>query len=404
MSSPGPWMLLTAVLVGAGVGVVGTILVRGDRPTPSATDEAAFERIADLEREVATLREGAACPTLAPSGAVPSASPTSPPVMNARPAPGGALPTSTPSPASQPKPTASKPFKQAETWIEALRGVAGPRDDHPALGEMRAALSGQSGVAAEAVLIALEGIDVSALDRATWRGILEPYARSPNFAIRRGAAVALHRIDPRPDDVERALAELRSAARFEAERSVETLVLMADGVVEGAVADAVLHVLRDGTDIPRCFVMRGVASGKLRVLDPRVVARMVEIAGGVPPQDYDSFYFLYFVAPRLEPRPDAVVELAMRVLTTPGPGSHRALVLALSGGLEGPARSRVLARLLSLVESSPDGYVARRALEVVKALGGRDEAAAVDRVAEDSTRPGDLREAAKAVADILRFR
>jgi hypothetical protein len=98
------------------------------------------------------------------------------------------------------------------------------------------------------------------------------------------------------------------------------LVVAADGIVEGPVADAILHLLRDRTNISRCFVVRGVAYGKPKRLDPRVVERMVEIARVTPFDDPDCGYFFYFLVPHLDPRPSVVVDLALEKLETTGPG------------------------------------------------------------------------------------
>ena len=358
MKSPGRMRWVVAALLGGGIAVAVTLLVAGNR-TPSETSERA-------------------------------------------PVDGPGVPT-----ADAPAP-ASNPFEQAGDWLMALQDVDRPSDDHQVVARMRAALRGQDVVAAQAALIALENkIDVSALDRTAWRTILEPYERHPDFEVRCGAGALLHRIDPRPDDVERAIAAVRSAGRSEAARAVATLVLMADGVVEGPVADAFLHVLRDGTEVAPSSVMEGLAfppHGKFRRLDPRVVDRMIDIAGGLPPSAPDCASFLEYVAPHLEPRPEGVIDLALRVLETPGAQQDFKVVRGLSSGLEGPARTRTVARLLSLAASSPDTFVARRAIEVLKGLGSRPERAALARIADDEKRPPEVREAAQRAADVLALR
>ena len=263
---------------------------------------------------------------------------------------------------------------------------------------------GPDGMAAEAALIALQAVDPSALDRAAWRALLEPFAAHPDGGTRLRALGLLHHIDPRPTDVETWIAEVRRTDRNGAERAVQGLVAAADGIVEGAVADAVLHTLRDGTDLPRAFVVRGVANGKFVRLDPRLLDRMLAIARGVPPSDYQCYYFFHFVAPRLEPRPPAVVDLALKIVETPGGLGGPGFVTTLSGGIEGPTRVHVLERMWTVAELGQDRPATLRALEILKALAGRDDAARLERIADDANRPPDVRAVARRAADVASSR
>jgi hypothetical protein len=237
---------------------------------------------------------------------------------------------------------------------------------------MESALRGTDAGAARAAMIAVQRLGPGTLPADDWRPRIEPWTRSADSAVRRAALSALKTVGSRAEDVDPWIREVESADRSSAEESVFGLVAAADGVVEGRVADAVLAVLADGRDVKRAFVMRGLQ--QFKSMDARLVDRLVEIVRSVPPQDYDSGYFFHFLAPRFDPKPEPVVDVALEAAAKPGT-EVQTVLRAFSRGLSADQKAKVVARLLDLVEGGVDAWVRVFALQTVAPLATRrDEA------------------------------
>ena len=294
-------------------------------------------------------------------------------------------------------------WDRAKPWIGGLGVLKTPRESDRLTDDLRSALTRTNRVDAHAALIALQDADVSALDRAAWRALVEPYAELEDAYIRWTARKVLRRFDPRPSELEAWVAEVMGSTRNDAETNVAGLVAAADGIVEGIVADAVLHLLRDGTDITKAFVVRGVFYGDFKRLEPRVVDRMVAVARAAGIDSYDASYFFVFIGRRLDPRPSNVVDAALDFLPDPGAGGDDGIVLTLTGGMDAPTKARVTSRMLEVAEGS-DPFASERALRVLGAVATRAELPRIESIAADSTRSGLVRGVAARTAKTVAAR
>jgi hypothetical protein len=346
---------LLVVSLGANVALA---VVLASRPAAPGT-----EAIEALRAEVAGLREEvrrgagdgvpaaapAAAPTLAAAPVTPRASGTADPAPSRAvaadpPRVSAAAPARAPSPVPPPPRPAedASAWDWANHWSAEARQLADAGRRSAALDEMRRALGSSDRTRILAGLYGYTSTPRELLDLADARSRILPHTRSDDPAVRRTARDVLASVAPSRDDVAMWLDEARSADRNTAESTARGLVAVAEGLVEGEVADAVLHLLRDGTEIKKAFVMRGLQQAKR--FDGRVEARLLEIVRAAPARDYDSAYFFHFLTPRWAPKSDAVVDLLLE-RTASGTGEVETIVRGFGAGLSESQRARVAAAL-----------------------------------------------------------
>lgn len=236
--------------------------------------------------------------------------------------------------------------RQMKTWLDMVRQVGDRDKREEALAQIRAALLGTEPTATLAALRAARWLQGGEYDRVDFRSMILRHATSQDAAVRWAARSALIHVDPDPSDLAWWVEEAKSANRQNAEEVAAGLTTLSRGVIRGDVADAYLQLLRDGTNIKRAFVMRGLREAN--EFDPDVVARLVEIVRSAPDSDYDSSYFFHFVASRMDPKPDVVLDLALERFDQ---GAREAL-RGLGVGLSSEQQRRAADRLLTFAENA----------------------------------------------------
>ena len=218
----------------------------------------------------------------------------------------------------------------------------------------------------------------------------------------RAALEAASTVDPQDEDVDRwiTLAVSEDASQT-GELTAEFLLRAAKGRVEGAVADAVLHLLRPGASTKAAFVMRGLQS--FRVLDGRVQARLLQIATEAKPADDDAHYYFHFLAPRIEPKSDELVDLVLERIAA-GDGGASTMLRSLRRGLSAEQRARVSSQLVDHV--LVEGHDGRRAelLHALVEFALPGEAARLDELAAREELNEPTRQLVRKAADAARAR
>jgi len=242
------------------------------------------------------------------------------------------------------------------TWLKAVRSLKDADARETALAEMRAAFDGTDDVARLAALQLARWIGNVPYDHADFRRGILPHARSQDPEIRHAARLALAWVQPEASDVALLAEEARTADRNDAESIAMALTRASGGVIRGETAEAVLHLLRDGTRIKKALVIRGLQSAK--EWDPAVEARLIEIVRSVPAHDYDSAYYFHFITPHLDPKSDAVVQLMLDRLAE-GKSSPETLVRGFRVGLDDRQKERVADALLDMMENAGTAFTVR---------------------------------------------
>ena len=379
-----PWILLGALVLAWFVwGREGRVAADLDREN---------QRVAELERKIEALRELVRVQEARTTQAGGGQGTTVPEMPDTTPAPG--LSTDTGERATD----AAARTKQAENerltalnmgaagivkgWLDAVRSLkTAPEGRAAVLDEIRKALDDADAVRRLAALRAVRWMGGVELDRVDFRRGIEPHAASTEPTIRRAALEALAFMDPQPADIGLWLAEAQAADRSSAEVTAQAITKVAGGRIEGAAAEAVLLLLRDGTDIKRAMVMRGLQQATS--FDPRVEARLLAIVRAAPTGDYDRHYFFHFLAPRMDPKSDAVVDL---LLDAAADGAHNqvgTVLRALRVGLSDPQRRRVADTLLAYAENAETAYLLGALIEALRAVAGPEHVERLEALGRD---------------------
>lgn len=290
---------------------------------------------------------------------------------------------------------------QSRLWLDQLRTLESHLVREEALRAIRAGIDSENPVQRLAALRAVRWVGSNDYDHAEYRTAIEPHASSEDPDIRRAAREALAVVQPLTSDLAMWIEEAQRADRSNAETTTEFLVRVAEGRIEDEVADAVLHLLRDGTDIKKAFVIRGLAEAT--VFDPRVEARLIEIVRSVEPHDYDSGYFFHFLAPRLDPKSDAVVDL---ILDRVGKGQYdiSTPLRGLRKGLSETQRAYAAERLLGFAENAGTTTTRRAILDGLRYIAGPAEVPRLQVLAEDPDADNATRGAARRVIETVERR
>lgn len=385
------WVLLALV----GGAWIGTTLMRDESPPAPAepADEEASLRaeLAAVHAELARLGEAVDALARAQRGA--AGSPAS--LQGRGPTPGTAgtgprrtRPTaSTPASTGQAEPSRivrtarnRQASAQSRLWLDQLRSLESHLVREEALRAIRSGIDAEDPVKRLAALRAVRWVGSNDYDHAEYRAAILPHASSEDPDVRRAAREALAVVQPETGDLAWWLEEAQTADRNNAETTTEFLVRVAEGRVEGEVADAVLHLLREGTDIKKAFVMRGLQQSK--DFDPRVEARLVEIVRAVEPHDYDSGYFFHFLAPRMDPKSDAVVDLILDRVGQ-GKGDLGTPLRGLRKGLDERQRAYAADRLVGFAESAGTTYTRQAILDGLRYVAGQEQIARLQVLADD---------------------
>ena len=288
-----------------------------------------------------------------------------------RPRPGPELATSGTAPAPSPKVAPrSEEFRareeavrareaaqaQRKTWTEALRSLKDVAARDTALAEMRAAFDGTDEGRRLAALQLARWLGDVEYDRADWRKGILPHAKSKEPDVRLAALMALAWVQPEPADLALWSDAVRDADRNNAEQVAYAIVNTAGGVLRGAAADSVLHLLREGTNIKKAFVIRGLQ--QVKEWDPAVEARLIGIVRAAPAHDYDSGYYFHFITSRLDPKSDAVLDLMLEKVEA-GKGELETIVRGFRVGLDERQKERVAEALLGYAENAGNARTVR---------------------------------------------
>ncbi len=309
-----PWILL-AVLA---VGWVATLLVGREEPAPAVSADAHYSPadIARMQKQIDALQAELEA-------------------RNAARRPRAERPA---------HPLQAAAYAKAKAWMDAMRSVKDPAAAATAERASKSAIQSKDPAELLAGLITVRWVEPPEAERAALRRQLEAHFDHRDPLIARAALEAATVIKPKPGDVERWLVVARGALpRGEAETVAQLLVKAAEGQVTGAVAEAILHLLRDRTSIKKAFVMRGIQ--RFKVLDPRVESRLLDIVQSVDPQDYDSAYFFHFLAARIDPKSDRLVDLILD-RAADGKGDIASLMRMLRRGISERQRMRAAEQVL----------------------------------------------------------
>jgi len=353
-----PWVLC-ALVAGAWIG--SAVLVEDTVSTPAVAPALGMGAAAG-EAEVTELR--AAVDALRAEVRALQAERASPgPVLHAS----GSAPT----PASRPQVVPrSEAFRaredaartleaaqaQRKTWYDAVRSLKDGSAREAALTEMRAAFGGKDEARRLAALQLARWLGDTEYDRADWRKGILPHVKSEDAATRQAALIALAWVQPEASDLAWWADAAKGADRNNAEELARAIVKTADGVLRGAAADAVLELLRDGTDIKKAFVIRGLQG--VKEWDPAAETRLIEIVRAAPAHDYDSAYYFHFITSRLDPKSDAVVDLMLEKIEE-GKGEIETIVRGFRVGLDERQRDRVADALLGYAENAANASMVR---------------------------------------------
>lgn len=276
-------------------------------------------------------------------------------------------------------------MRRGRPWLAVLKG------DGPAAVKARVR---------EAVLAALDAGDpielyaalhVSRLAPADALGVpaqvrvrIERYVDADAPWLARAAIAAASNVDPKREDVV-PLARLIADGHLDedGEEAAALLVRTSEGRIEGLAADAVLNLLRAGAQTKPAFVMRGLRA--YRSLAPTVRTRLLDIVATAEPHDYDSHYFFHFLAPRLEPKSDRLVALALERIGQPGGTDTIELIRSLQRGTSAAQRLEIAHTLVEAAhEATNPGFFRQLLLGIrmygddrhiaqLQALTGRDD-------------------------------
>ncbi len=234
-------------------------------------------------------------------------------------------------------------------WNDDIRSLKDASAREFALREMRAAFDGENDVRRLAALRLARWIGNVEFDRADWRGAILPHARNGDPEVQIAALIALAYVQPEHADLDLWSEVIKHADRENGEEVAHAIVRASGGIIRGTTADAVLHLLRDGTNTKKAFVIRGLQGG--REWDEAVEARLIEIARNAPARDYDSVYYFHFITSRLDPKSDEVIELMLEKIEE-GKSEMAAIMRGFRIGLDDRQAELVADKLLGYAENA----------------------------------------------------
>lgn len=392
-----PWILLSALVVAWGVSTRGQEPSEPSAPTPPRGTVARYseEDIARMQRQIAELedalaRRDAAAPTRRPD---PAGTASAPALEGRAPASTGPDRARTPAAAGRLSDGALRrvAYSKSKVWSDALRAEGDPEARDRAQVEVLRAIEGGEPAELLAALTTARWMDPARVDRGALRAQIDRYLDHESPAIARAALEAGTVIKPRAGDEARWIAAaLADVPGSRGETTIQMLVQAADGRVEGRVAEAALHMLRTGGSQKQAFLMRGLQGFK--TLSPELVTRMIDIAGAAAPTDYDSHYFFHFIAPRIDPKSDRLVDLTLELLAG-GKAESSTLLRSLRRGLSDPQKQRAAERLLTIAEGSTRDHEVGTLLQGVGELGNENQVGRLEALArrDDLSKPTQTR-------------
>ncbi len=359
-----PWILLALV---AGGWIATTLIVESNSAVGSAAEDDTAtqaelqQTISALRAEVKTLRKAQPSegPELATSGKRPAVPPA-----------GAQKPVETPEARAKREALAERRkrmWAQRKAWGDAVRSLKDKAAREQALGEMRAAFDGADEERRLAALLMARWLGNVTYDRADWRGAILPHAKSADPEVRLAALTALAYVQPEASDIGLWKEAVAGAGRSNGEEIAQAIVRTAGGVLEGEAAEAVLHLLRDGTRIKRAMVIRGLQS--VKTWDPAVEARLLEVVRTSRGGDSVEHYYFHFIAARLDPKSDAVLDLILEKIET-GRGGLQTIVRGFRTGLDDRQKERAADALIDCAENAPDAYTVRLLAEALGRVAG----------------------------------
>jgi hypothetical protein len=389
-----PWLLAAGSLLALLV-ILSLGTGRDSEPPPEPAD-GLRARNAALEREVAELREEVRL--LRGAGKPPSPAPERVPTASS------AEPSGPEKPEKSTRfgpDTVREAYDHYRTWLDAIRQIEDADLRSRTVEEVRRSFTSEDDATLLGGLFTARGSAPAEIDRRGWRDLILPHVSSSEPLLRRAALRALLFVAPDPADLVYWIEEAKSADRQSAETAARSIVKLAGGRVEGAAADAVLGLLRPGTDIKAAFVMRGLSDAK--VLDSRVQNRLLEIVRKADPGDYDSHYFFHFLARNLEPKSDALMDLILD-RAAGMKGDLRTVLSGLRKGLDAGQRARAAERLIGLAENASSDPARAEVLRVLVDLAGPAQVARLEAIASDPDVAESTRKLAATAAKAARAR
>ncbi len=291
---------------------------------------------------------------------------------------------------------------RAKAWRSAIRSTNDPATRSAALTAVREALGSSDPSMLLAGLRAVCYLDDVDYDRDDFRARILPHAKRPqDDEIRRWARTALVSVKPDPADMPLVIEDAQTAGRIDAELIARDLTTLSQGVIEGATADAVLALLRDGTHFRKAVVMRGLQSAKS--FSPAVEARLIAIVRSVDPQDFDSHYFFEFLAIRWDPKSDAVVDAILDTVDR-GRDQIEIMLRGLETGLSDSQRERAATRLLVMVDKAGVSFARRLLLTTLAKIAGHAHVSQLEAIAASPNVDATTQALATAAAKAARAR
>jgi beta-lactamase regulating signal transducer with metallopeptidase domain len=275
----------------------------------------------------------------------------------------------------------------AKPWIEDAMSISDPSKVAAAVAEIRRALASGDPIQVQAGLTAFIRTGDVNYEKASFRDLILPLARSAEGGMRVQAFYALNMAGRTPEDLRLLLDALKDPSPELAPSASHLLFLYTEGKIEGEAAGVVLRLLGSGDENLVRETLRGLWGAQA---SPEVQARLLEVAKTSARHDA-----IYFGLSTLANKFPAVVDELIRAAEDPDSNVSGRAVWGLGHGVPEESRRKAADFALRLFEARGAHRLRSDCLGMLGQYGDASHLPALEALEGNGLLKDDLRAAAR---------
>ncbi len=284
----------------------------------------------------------------------------------------------------------------AKPWIDGAMSIRDHEARAEAVAQIRAALASGDPTVAYAGLIAFLRTTEVNYDKAPFRDLILPLARTAEGDMQVKAFYALFHANRQPEDLDLVLAAARNPSPEMHESASHLLKMYNDNQLTGEVGDVVLDLLQAENRGTLREVMRGIWGAHV---SPGVESRLMELAETDLRHDA-----IYFGLSTLQEKSRRVVETLMKAAEDADPNNSGRAIWGLGHGVAEENHPLVADFALDLFEARSSPRARGDCMFMLEQYAGPSHIEPLEKLAANELVGDDLRERARKLAERLRQR